>query len=59
MRRRTEIRELLTIIGALTLAGAWFSLHERNFNRRSDGRLWQSAHCFAFLAFAPFLDVNS
>lgn len=35
---------LLAIIGVLTLAGAWFSLHETNFNRRRDGRLWQSAH---------------
>lgn len=35
---------LLAIIGALTLIIAWFTLHETNFNRRTDGRLWQSAH---------------
>lgn len=35
---------VLALIGALTWIIAWFSLHETNFNRRSDGRLWQSAH---------------
>lgn len=35
---------LLAIIGAITLVIAWFTLHETNFNRRSEGRLWQSAH---------------
>ncbi|HTN98442.1 MAG TPA: multidrug effflux MFS transporter [Nordella sp.] len=35
---------LLALIGALTLIIAWFTLHETNFNRRTDGRLWQSAH---------------
>lgn len=35
---------LLALIGALTLIIAWFTLHETNLDRRSDGRLWQSAH---------------
>lgn len=35
---------VLAVVGALILAGAWFTLHETNFNRRTDGRLWQSAH---------------
>lgn len=35
---------VLALIGAVTLVVAWFTLHETNFNRRSDGRLWQSAH---------------
>lgn len=35
---------LLALIGAITLVIAWFTLHETNLDRRSDGRLWQSAH---------------
>jgi MFS transporter, DHA1 family, multidrug resistance protein len=35
---------LLAIVGALTLAGAWFTLHETNVNRRANGPVWRSAH---------------
>lgn len=45
---------LLAFIGALTLIIAWFTLHETNFNRRSDGRLWQSAHYGRIFASSQF-----
>lgn len=45
---------LLALIGALTLIIAWFTLHETNFNRRSDGRLWQSAHYGRIFASSQF-----
>jgi DHA1 family bicyclomycin/chloramphenicol resistance-like MFS transporter len=45
---------LLAIVGTLTLAGAWFTLHETNFNRRTDGRLWQSAHYGSIFAARQF-----
>jgi DHA1 family bicyclomycin/chloramphenicol resistance-like MFS transporter len=45
---------LLALIGALTLAVAWFTLHETNINRRTDGRLWQSAHYGRIFASGQF-----
>lgn len=45
---------VLAIVGAMTLAGAWVSLHETNLNRRRDGRLWQSAHYGRILASRQF-----
>jgi DHA1 family bicyclomycin/chloramphenicol resistance-like MFS transporter len=45
---------LLAAVGALILAGAWFTLHETNFDRRTDGRLWQSAHYGSIFAARQF-----
>ncbi|MGE0239366.1 MAG: multidrug effflux MFS transporter [Parvibaculaceae bacterium] len=45
---------LLAIVGALILAGAWFTLHETNVAPSTDGRLWQSAHYGRILAARQF-----
>jgi DHA1 family bicyclomycin/chloramphenicol resistance-like MFS transporter len=45
---------LLGLVGALTLVGAWFTLHETNLNRTKDGRLWQSAHYGSILGSGQF-----
>jgi DHA1 family bicyclomycin/chloramphenicol resistance-like MFS transporter len=45
---------LLAIVGTLTLAGAWFTLHETNVNRRTEGPLWRSAHYGCIFAARQF-----
>lgn len=35
---------VLAVLGALTLAASWFSLHETNYNRRADEPVWQPSH---------------